>query len=75
MIFPCQTANILAAMEQSFISDKAKNNIISIDNGVIMSNKGAVEHSFLMEIFRVTFGIKINIENFSLILISFWLKI
>lgn len=39
------------AMGQSLISDKAKNNIISIDNGVIMSNKGVVEYNFFSEDF------------------------
>ncbi|MDR3195892.1 MAG: hypothetical protein LBT58_03860 [Endomicrobium sp.] len=39
------------AMGQSLISDKAKNNIISMDNGVIMSDKGAVEYNFFSEDF------------------------
>jgi hypothetical protein len=39
------------AMGQSLISDKAKNNIISMDNGVIMSSKGVVEYNFFSEDF------------------------
>jgi phosphoglycerol transferase MdoB-like AlkP superfamily enzyme len=39
------------AMGQSLISNEAKNNIISMDNGVIMSDKGAVEYNFFSEDF------------------------